>query len=394
MRTHCKDIQLNEETVRPWVEACCMRHRKRYDFQRLFTDHGMDKKECRRALEDNDRAAFSDAIDAICSDAVERIRKRQLGLPPVLIEERVDDASGKLRLIGRESAMQQVLDHIAVYGAMDVFKCRIVPEQASSIPGRGQIYGIHMIHRWIRQDCQAKRYADMHGVRYARKTKWFVKLDVQKCYPTARLDVFMDLFRKDCGNADLLWLWETLLLTHRVQGYTGFMIGALPSQWACQYMMSFIYRFARNQGKNRRGKFVGAVKHMLVYLDDMLLMGSNRGQLRKAVERIVEFARSELGWTIKPNWNIRSIDLCDIDMMGFTVRADGSVSIRGRNFVHARRVLLRTQNNMTLSQAYRLTSFKGYFDHSNSRTVRQELHLDAAANRASRIISEHERSQQ
>ena len=270
MKTYCKKIQLNIETVMPWVLNCVGRHWRRYDFAKLLKEHGY--------IDDD---TYITAVRNIAEDAINRIKNRDLNIDPPQIREKIDATTGKIRMIGKESAMQQVFDYIAVYGCMDIFRARIVSEQASSIPDRGQIYGKEMIQRWVKKDNDAKRYAERHGYHYQPKFVYFCKLDIKKCYPSADTDVFLKLFRKDCGNTDLMWLWEQLIHSHRIGDYKGFLIGALPSQWASQYMISYIYRFARNQGKVRRNKFVPAIRHMLMFMDDMLIVGSNRNQLKK-----------------------------------------------------------------------------------------------------------------
>ena len=341
----------------------------------------------------NDKEALEPYIKNIAKDAADRIRRRELCLGRIIIRERIDKTTGKIRQIGRETPMQQVFDHIAVGAASEIWNRRIVPQQASSIKGRGQLYGTKIIRSWIQKDNRCIKWARAHHVRYTSKCRFFVKLDIKKCYPNARMEVFMRLFEKDCGNADLIWLWRELLSSHRVDGYEGFLIGALPSQWACQYLISFIYREAMSLAKIRRGKRVRLVTHALVYLDDILLTGSSRRDLMIAIDRIVQFAREKFGFTIKPKWSIYELEKQSIDMMGFVVHRNGSVSIRGRDFVHARRMILRgsRQKSYSARQAQRTCSYKGYFKNSDSRKFRQENNADALFDKAARVVSITER---
>lgn len=56
-----------------------------------------------------------------------------------------------------------------------------------------------------------------------------------------------------------------------------------------------------------------------------------------------------------------------IDMMGFVIYATGKVKIRARDYLRARRMMLRYERTkrMTLSQAKRLVSYKGFFKYSD-----------------------------
>lgn len=393
MKKSCKHIDIkNVEIIKPWVSECCHRHYKRYDFRKMFCKFGMSESDYKVCVSTNDKTILSDTIDRICQFCSESISNKSLNLEPVTIRIMNDSTTGKERQIGKESALQQCFDYIAVYSAMDIFKRRMVKEQSSSIPCRGQIYGVQMISKWIKNDNHSEEYAEAHGFQYSRKCKYFVKLDIKKCYPSADKEVFIEMFKRDCDNEDIIWLWQKLLDSHNVDGYTGFMIGALPSQWACQYMLSYIYRRAKSHYKMRHDRRIISVKHMIMFMDDMLLFGSNRNQLKKAVEQIAKYTQDALHWTIKPDWHIRDIDKFNIDMMGYVIRADGSISMRSRNFVHLRRMALRHRNKpFTISQARRILSYKGFTKYSNSASVVQKYRLINCYRDASRTVSNYDR---
>lgn len=367
MKRSCKNIDItNPWTIEPWVYCCLEAHKTRHDFRHLICSiGGLSLKEYEKALNSTDKKLLHNAAFSIAIEAAKRIRERSLNLPPVRMREKVDKSSGKVRLIGSESAMHQIFDHIATGAADEIWKRRIVPQQASSIKSRGQIYGARMIQRWIKEDDRAARWARSHGVKYSRKCKCFVKLDARKCYCSMRLKRFMKRFCKDCGNEDLLWLWEQLLRSHKINGYEGFMIGALPSQWACQYMMSFLYRYVMSQHKERRGKQRKLITHMLIYMDDIFMTAASRRDLKAAVRKTIRYAKEELGLTIKEGWQICDLDKTPIDMMGYVIHAGGKVTIRPRIFLRARRMALRClrQGHLSIRQARRILSYKGYFIH-------------------------------
>ena len=395
MKKKCKNINLRDpECLIPAVKDVVFRHYRRYDFRNVLFHFGLSEDDYNEYFLTKNKALFDDCIRNIATECARRIINRDLKLKPVIIREKLDKTTGKVRLIGKESAMQQVFDYIVLHGSDEIFRRRFVSEQASSIKGRGQVYGKEMIKGWIDADNDALRYAARHDVLYTRKCKYHVKIDIQKCYPSAKLEIFMSLFSKECANQDLIWLYETLLRSHRVGGYTGFMIGSVISQNACQYMLSFLYRYAKDLHYERRGKKYMSVSHMLLFLDDMLLMGSNRKELKSAVRSVARYAEKNLGFKIKPNWQIHDIDKDPIDMMGYVVFSDGHVEIRGRDFVKARRMLLRyySQGNyLTLKQCQRICSYKGFFDHSDSKHAREIYHLKEVIEYASEKISRREK---
>ena len=397
MKTKCKNINIKDpENLIPAIKDVVFRHCTRFDFRNLLYRYGLKESDYKLYLVTRDKELLEDVIHNIAEECAKRIINRDLKLRPVEIRIKYDKSTGKQRQIGKESAMQQCFDYIAFYAAREIFEKRIVTEQASSIHGRGQIYGKNMINGWIIKDIDSLRYAQKHNKRYQRKCKYHVKSDVIKCYPSAKLDKFMVLFEKDCGNEDLVWLWYSLLKSHQVDGYTGFMIGSLVSQWACQYMISFAYRHIKSLHYERRGKKTKYVEHMLIFMDDMLMTSSNRKLLKSAIRELKDYMSNTLGFDLKDNWQIYDIDKDPIDMMGYTFYPDGHVEIRGRDYIKARRLALRYKsqgNFLTMRQCKRILSYKGFFDHSDSRYARKKYGFDEIFEYAAQKISYEERRQ-
>lgn len=376
-----------------WVMHCIMRHKKRHDFRALLLQNGLKKNDYYQGIATGDNSAFIEPIKRIAAYAAESIANRHLELRPPRIRTRMDNTTGKIRQIGEESAMQQVFDYIAVFAAKEIWLRRIVPQQVSSIKGRGQIHGKNIIKGWIDSDIHATAYAKKHGLTYNNHCKYHTKLDIRKCYPTANKDIFLDLFAKDCGNDDLIWLWRALLATHNVGGYTGFMIGALTSQWACQFMLSFVYRHAMSLTTKRRNKPIRLVSHMLLFMDDMLLVGPSRKNLKMAVRSVAKMIKTVLGWNIKETWQIQDIENHPIDMMGYVMHKSGKVTIRAKDFIRARRMLLRaaTLETLTIEQARRMASQKGFFTNSNSSGVMKALDAKTHYRTAAEVISKYDK---
>lgn len=361
MKRKCKRVDITDfDTIRPWVEECVRRHKKRYDFRDLLIRHGLSREKYKESLRTHDCSGYP--IDSITREAIRRIKSGDLSLRPVRIREQHDATTGKIRRIGCEEPMQQIFDYIAVYSCREIWDKRIVPQQMSSMPGRGQVYGMKLIRKYLKQDDRCIRWAKKHGVRYTRRCAYFVKLDIAKCFPNASREKFLELFRRDCGNRTIIWLWEELLKTHETEDYHGFMIGALVSQWACQYMLSFLYREAMNIRKGGRK----AVSRMVMFMDDMLLLGSNRKALYNTVRDLSRFACC-LHFTIKKTFAIYRTANVGIDMMGFVVYASGKTKIRARDFIRFRRLILRYERTgaMTEKQAKRLVSYKGFYKYSD-----------------------------
>lgn len=392
MKTYCKRIDITDwQAILPFVTDCVFRHWKRYDFRKLLIQHGLSSEEYTAALADHNKTSFISAIENIAKDAAQRIYERDLSpLEPTKIKKRYDYTSRKMREIGWECAIQQVFDYIAVYGAMEIFDKRIVPQQASSVSGRGQIYGIKMIQNWIMKDKCAAEYADRHGYHYASVMKYFVKTDIKQCFPSMQKDKFMEFFKKDCANDDLLWLWDTLLDTHKTGDYNGFMIGSLISQWAVQYCISFGYRYVMSLHMSGRKSGRKKVSHMLVFMDDALLTGSNRRELLYAIHMYQSYMRDNFGITVKDSFHIKPLtDTDGIDIMGFVLYANGKIRMRDRNFIRIRHMVMKFQRTffIDLPQAQHIISYGGFVKYSNTAVMQSKYRITRLMKTAKRVIS-------
>lgn len=383
----CKNIDiLDVETILPWVMDCIHRHKKRYDFRKMLIQiGGMTRKQYCDALKNP--VGFMEPARKIAEEAIRRIKSKDLELKPINVKTRIDKSSGKVREIGCEDAMQQIFDFIAVGAADEIFQRRIVPQQWSSVKGRGPSYGVRMIQNWIQKDNRAARYAEAHGRSYSRKCVYFVVLDIRHLYESIKIDVFLRRFRKDCGNNTLYWLWEELLRTFP----NGLLIGSAISQWAAQYIMSYLYRHVMSLHTYRRGKQISLTYASGMYMDDTLLIGPNRKNLKMAARSLTKYAWNEFGLTVKPNWQICRLEDTPIDMMGYQIYANGKVSVRPRVFLRARRMFLRTDKTMAYRQAQRILSYKGYFTQESLKLSNYKLNRKYQINKkfikAQKIIS-------
>lgn len=370
MKRSCKHIDITDVSViRNWVSWCISRHyKKRADFRRLIWSHGYEPSEDKV----HDDESWWSAVDSISALIVSMIKNRRLDVEPPRISEKIDKNSGKRRLIGCESALQQCIDYVAVFSCQEIWNRRIDSLQASSMPDRGQIFIKKKVQRALRKDWARIGYGRRHGIRYSRKCRYSAKTDVVKNFPSARYPLFIEKFKKDCANEDIVWLWEALLITHRVEYidvdgkkkvYEGFMIGALTSQYAMIYMLSFASRRLR-----KSVSFVGC------FMDDFQIFESSRQRLKNAIEDMESYMLKEFGLVIKPNWSISRVDIdVPIDFVGYRFYMDGKVELRRRNWKKIRRYLLMPF--LTFKQCKTIASLKGMIKHSSSYVIYRDYNF-------------------
>lgn len=300
-------------------------------FVRRAIDHYLKGKRSRR-----DVTRFLEThpdLDLLAERIADEIREGRYRDTRITYFNRVEPISGKHRVIGRETVRHQIYDHVAVMALQPLFDAKVGRWQTASIPNRGTIDARRAIKRWTRE----------------RSSKWFVKLDVRKYYPSIDRPTLKAMLTRDVGDPILLRL--VFHLIDRYQGDNGLNIGSYLSQWLANYYLSHAYhwiespamtieRTSRRTGEITRRRLI---THQLWYMDDLLLIGTSKRDLKIAARRIVRYLKDRLKLDVHEEWNCKRLDLEPIDMVGYTFRPHGRVNIRSGVFLRARRTFSRAR---------------------------------------------------
>lgn len=348
IKTYCKNVDIcNPQIIEPWISLyrSTLKPQRRASFNRLSEKYG--------------------DIHGISIEIAKRIQCRNLNLPKIKVSERCDKSSNKIRKIGVESTMQQIMDYIAVYTLMPMLRAKIGYYQCASIPKRGQIFGKKAIEKWIRNKHQPSRYFD--------------KMDIRHCFESISSKTIEKLLNRDIRkNPTLIWFVVELCKTHG----EGLSIGSFLSQWLCNYVMSYAYHYASEKVcKTRRNKKKMLFDHVLFYMDDIYISSRDKRDLRVGSKMLVKYFKEELGLTVKPNHIIHKIDENNpIDMMGYVITPKKTI-IRARIFKRLRRICVRgwrlycNHQWLPLSYANKIIAYNGIIKYSDSRAIRNKLHF-------------------
>ena len=357
MKTYCRSVDPSDvKTIEPflWEALSSKLNRKDYSaFASRYCD--LDAREIRKRAHEGLGLykEMEQALHRIAQDISLRIRNRDLDLQEVRYSVRTDGLSKKTRIIGIESVMQQLMEHVAVGCMKDLWDAKYEYHQYASLKGKGQLKGVKAIQKWTK----------------AGKTKYFVKLDIRKCFQSLSRETAMKWLRRDIGkNKLMLWYVDSLLSMHG----DGLIIGSLLSQFLCNYFMSYAYRYVMGLHKERRGQKVQLCSCALFYMDDILLCGTDRRNLLMAVRKLIRFMKASFSLDVKPDWHIRKHTDCGIDMMGYVVTARGRIRIRPRVFIRARRAFMRSaagDDRMKIQR--RVSAYYGFFKAAGIRQLRR-----------------------
>ena len=388
MKRLCKNIDITDRDLISKATYKCLKDKyKRNDVLELFADiSGLYKNQIHVIYTRYKKKGIKPFVELLIDILRSELINKNIFFPPIWYKDKIDPSSHKKRHIGIQNVNQQIYDYIAVEGLTPFLK-RIGTHQFASVKGRGQIAGVRMIKRWLRN----------------KSLKYFAKLDIKKCYPSINQKKLISFLEQHIKNDLLLWLIKELLKSFE----RGLSIGSYLSQFLCNLFLSQVYHFIGHQHKIRKHKngtqdLVPLVYHRLFYMDDMFIMGTSAKDMHKAVKLIVAYCK-KLGLTIKENWFVKQIpyskkhDSTFIDMMGFRIYRT-HITIRRRVFKRIRRVYMKVYKLWKIHQriliefARRCISYYGLLKNSDSFKVIKKYHVKDVLKICKKVVSNYDKN--
>lgn len=393
MRTYCKNIDiLNLQFLTNCVFECLEGKWKRNDVINLLSKYSnLSRHEIKEFIYKDQKQELDCVITNIAKDIQRNIENKTIVLPPIKYSERYDNCSKKIRIIGTQSIIHQCYEYVAVNACKELFSNKFGVYQCASIPKRGQSYGKKAIEKWVKYDISGTRYA--------------VKMDVRKCYPSVDKERVKKYLHRDLHkNPTLLYLLYTLIDMND----NGLSIGSHLSQWLCNYYLSYAYHYISEklfiQRKSKRCNKVVNVRllsHVIFYMDDILIFGGNKKHLMIVSKLVNEYFENELGLKIKPDWRLFKVEYIDkngkvhgsfVDMMGFRFYR-GKTTIRRSIFIRIKRKMNRLRKKIKLNRdvnmkyAQSIMSYWGWVKNTNSYKFMRKYEVSKLTYVARNIVS-------
>lgn len=267
--------------------------------------------------------------------------------------------SRKQREISKPRFYPDQIIHWCIYLALKPWLFnRFYGLNAGSIPGRGVHFGKRHVAKWLRKD--------------RKNTKYYLKMDVKKFYPSIQPKRVVEKLRKKIKDERFIRLNEKILSMD-----SGLPIGMLLSQVYANFFLTDVDYWIKQE--------LGA-KHYIRYMDDMVVFGNNKKALhrmRKAIEKRLE----ENGLRLKANWQVCRLDKEPLDFMGFRFYRNHTALRRSIMYAISRRVRKahKAGRNVSAHQAAAVISYLGWISHSDSyrmfcKWIKPYLHIGQLKN--------------
>lgn len=261
----------------------------------------------------------------------------------------VDKASGKERNIFEPKFMpDQIVHHAIIQKCNKYFEKGMYRYCCGSVKHKGTLFASKHLRKVIRTD--------------KKHTKYFVKLDIRKYYENVNHEILKEKFTHLFKDCELLQLLNNIVDSVP----KGLPIGNYTSQIFANFFLKDLDHYIKETLK---------VSHYIRYMDDMLILGSNKRELEKDINLIKKYLAG-LKLETHGNEKVEILAYRDnddhivgnfIDFCGYK-HYRTYTTIRKRTWRRLRRLLIRLIRGykLTIEKARSLMSYLGYYIHSNN----------------------------
>lgn len=183
-------------------------------------------------------------------------------------------------------------------------------------------------------------------------TKYCLKLDIKKFYPSINHDILKDIIRKKIKDNDLLWLLDEI-----IDSTNGIPIGNYLSQYFANLYLTYFDHWLKEDK---------LVKYYFRYADDMVILSSNKKHLHSLLNDIKNYLSDNLNLVVKNNYQIFPVSVRGIDFVGYV-------------FFHTH-ILLRKSIKKSFGKMMKYNknkasydSYSGWLKHCNGKHLLKKL---------------------
>lgn len=182
------------------------------------------------------------------------------------------------------------------------------------------------------------------ALRNVHDTKYCLKLDIRKFYPSINNKILKELLAKKFKDKHLLDLLYEIIDSNP----KGQPIGNYLSQYFANFYLSEFDHWLKEE--------LG-IKHYFRYCDDLVILGPNKKDLREILFKIQEYLNVKLDLTLS-NYQIFPVESRGIDFVGYKCYHTHTL-LRKSIKIDFIRMMKYNKNQKSIA------SYKGWLDHAN-----------------------------
>ena len=244
----------------------------------------------------------------------------------------------KEREVSRLPYFPDRITHHAIMNVLEpIFLSVFTADTYSCLKGRG----IHGAAKAVR-----KALKDIEGTKYA------LKLDIKKFYPSVNHAILKRLLRNKIKDQDLLWLLDEI-----IDSAPGLPIGNYLSQYLANFYLTGFDHWIKEFKK---------VKYYFRYCDDMVVLSWSKPYLHKLFGEIAEYLQRNLELQVKGNHQVFPVEARSLDFVGYKFYHTHTLLRKSIKQNFARKII-KGQNLASFA------SYWGWAKHCDSKNLIKKL---------------------
>lgn len=268
---------------------------------------------------------------------------------------RVDKGSGKVRHIQAPILYPDQLIHWALVTVLkDIFMKGMDHWCCASIKDRGVLYAKNFLEKAL--DDSNDDNKKVH-VPVRKKYKYCLKMDIKKFFENIDRRRLLEMLEKKIKDKDIIELCRIIIYSApgtNGDKNKGLPLGYYTSQWFANFYLQEFDHWLREVAMPEAG-----VSIYIRYMDDMVILGSNKRKLMNLMNKINEYIKP-LGLWLKETSCVFSLEDRDIDFIGYRFNY-GKTTLRKKilhNALKANRELYK--GKFTLKKLSSATAYNGW----------------------------------
>lgn len=257
---------------------------------------------------------------------------------------------------------------------------RLYVYSCSCVRGRGTHYAKNALNRQLKDK---------------RNAKYCLQVDVKKFYERVDKGILVEVLKRTIKDKRIVAVCCKIIMAYPKSG--------LPLGYYSSAPFANLYLGELDSYIKERAR----VKHMVRYMDDIVMLGGNKRELHKILNGIATFLAKTRALALKKNWQVYKLPFrkgeCQvrqkerrryIDFVGFKFYRY-KTTIRSSIFLPLRRCLCDVARaKYTAQRAHRYFSYRGYFKHTDSANItRRYIRKRINQKRLKEIIRDETRNQ-
>lgn len=239
----------------------------------------------------------------------------------------------KERVIFAPSYRDKIVHHM-VYGVLrDLYEPSFIYHSYSCIRGKGNKAATLAIQKMLKTG-----------------SKWIVKLDVSKFFPSIDRDILKSLLRIKLSSTRTLGLCDTIINSSPTK--TGLPLGCVTSQLFANIYLNEVDKFIKHQLK---------VRFYVRYADDLFLFLRHKGHAKYVKEQVRDYLQGKLNLACPENKSYIAHTSRGVDGLGYKIFWD-HIQIKSKAKKRFENSILSKRNEQSVN------SWLGYAKVANSDT--------------------------